>query len=595
MGIQGLLAALEQTLEPVHVKKYARCKVGVDMYAWLHRGAYMCSTELCLDLPAPQMIHYCMTKINMLLSHGVIPVCVFDGAALPGKLCTEERRAASRQKNMAEGVELLRKGQRGAAAKCFQKAVDITPYLASQLIECLRQQNVEFIVAPYEADAQLAFLSHQKYVACVISEDSDLIVFGCTNVLYKMDASGMGREFRTDCLKRCSELPLTEFDSTMFRLMCILSGCDYLPSIHGVGLKIAHGLVSNLKVADKILRRIRLEGKLRVPQTYDEQLKFAELTFLHQRVWDPTSKQLVHLTPLTDESVGKADFLGPFLELEVAQGIAEGLLHPTTQKPYEPLVPDPVLQDCRVAFLEGKRFRTPSRNVTPKPAPVLAGGNTLTKFFQPISTSKNVTASTREKLSRTSSFAAPQPVALADSVVWCSPYFSAAPATLPVVEPPLQPPKRARSDDDTKEICQSPKAARQDDDHLEQESDQVEFDYEEDFSGFESPVAEEPQLARMDTMRENSIESAWVESKSESSFSKDSSLGPSISRAPSLVRSELIHVKEGGTFKLEVFSAESFGNPTLQQHTNMDPPASISSRTELVTGSSGGYKLEIFS
>lgn len=46
----------------------------------------------------------------------------------------------------------------------------------------LKQDGVECIVAPYEADAQLAFLSQTGYVHAVISEDSDLLPFGCKRV-----------------------------------------------------------------------------------------------------------------------------------------------------------------------------------------------------------------------------------------------------------------------------------------------------------------------------------------------------------------------------------------------------------------------------
>lgn len=38
------------------------------------------------------------------------------------------------------------------------------------------------MVAPFEADAQLAFLSLEGFADVVISEDSDLLVFGCKQV-----------------------------------------------------------------------------------------------------------------------------------------------------------------------------------------------------------------------------------------------------------------------------------------------------------------------------------------------------------------------------------------------------------------------------
>ncbi len=42
--------------------------------------------------------------------------------------------------------------------------------------------NIQYIVAPYEADAQLAFLSRNQLCDAVITEDSDLIVFGTSTL-----------------------------------------------------------------------------------------------------------------------------------------------------------------------------------------------------------------------------------------------------------------------------------------------------------------------------------------------------------------------------------------------------------------------------
>lgn len=49
-------------------------------------------------------------------------------------------------------------------------------------LKVLKQQNVYYVVAPYEADAQMTFLAVSKQVDAVITEDSDLIAFGCPRV-----------------------------------------------------------------------------------------------------------------------------------------------------------------------------------------------------------------------------------------------------------------------------------------------------------------------------------------------------------------------------------------------------------------------------
>ena len=46
----------------------------------------------------------------------------------------------------------------------------------------LKQENVSYVVSPYEADAQMTFLAISKQVDAVITEDSDLIAFGCPRV-----------------------------------------------------------------------------------------------------------------------------------------------------------------------------------------------------------------------------------------------------------------------------------------------------------------------------------------------------------------------------------------------------------------------------
>lgn len=47
--------------------------------------------------------------------------------------------------------------------------------------------NVRYVVAPYEADAQLAYLYKKRIIDVVITEDSDLLVFGVKKAFFKMD------------------------------------------------------------------------------------------------------------------------------------------------------------------------------------------------------------------------------------------------------------------------------------------------------------------------------------------------------------------------------------------------------------------------
>ncbi|XP_007025234.2 PREDICTED: exonuclease 1 [Theobroma cacao] len=334
MGIQGLLPLLKSIMVPIHIKDLEGCSVAIDTYSWLHKGALSCSTELCKGLPTSRHIEYCMHRVNLLRHYGVKPVLVFDGGLLPMKIEQENKRARARKENLARAIEHESYGNSAAAYECYQKAVDISPSTAHELIVVLKQENVCFVVAPYEADAQMTFLAVSKQVDAVITEDSDLIPFGCPRVIFKMDKFGQGVEFKSSMLQQNKELSFAGFTKQMLLEMCILSGCDYLQSLSGMGLKRAHALMKKFKSYDKVIKHLRYSS-VSIPPLYEESFKKAIFTFQHQRVYDPIIEDVVHLSDISDNIGDDLDFLGPSIPQHIAQGIARGDLDPFTQMPFQ--------------------------------------------------------------------------------------------------------------------------------------------------------------------------------------------------------------------------------------------------------------------
>ncbi|KAF1313733.1 Exonuclease 1, partial [Globisporangium splendens] len=209
----------------------------------------------------------------------------------------------------------------------------------SYIRDRLKAQNVQYVVAPYEADAQLAFLTKNGLADGVITEDSDCLPFGCGTVLFKLDKDGVGigQEIKASNLKKNKGLLFHMFTHEMFLEMCIFSGCDYLPSLPGFGLKKAYTALKQHGTFTKIIRALRLEGKVRIPPTYEAEFEKALLTFRHQRVYDPKTRQIVLLTPIPDRGLAAdedaaMEFLGPMLQQDVAQAIAEGDMDPITME-----------------------------------------------------------------------------------------------------------------------------------------------------------------------------------------------------------------------------------------------------------------------
>ncbi|OAY25032.1 hypothetical protein MANES_17G062800v8 [Manihot esculenta] len=375
MGIQGLLPLLKSIMVPIHIKDLEGCSVAVDTYSWLHKGALSCSTQLCKGLPTSRHIDYCMHRVNLLRHYGVKPILVFDGGLLPMKIEQENKRARIRKENLSRAIEHESNGNSAAAYECYQKAVDISPSIAHELIQILKQENVCYVVAPYEADAQMTFLAVSKQVDAVITEDSDLIPFGCPRIIFKMDKYGQAVEFHYSRLKQNKELSFSGFTHEMLLQMCILSGCDYLQSLPGMGLKRAHALVNKFKSYDKVIKHLRY-STVSVPPLYEESFQKAIWTFQHQRVYDPITEDIVHLSDISDNLGDNLDFLGPLIPQHIARGIAKGDVDPFTQTPFkeENTSSGAVLNRTS----ESKNFRPESGK---KKVDLPVQKNLLTKYF----------------------------------------------------------------------------------------------------------------------------------------------------------------------------------------------------------------------
>lgn len=197
-------------------------------------------------------------------------------------------------------------------------------------------------MAPYEADAQLAHLFKSGHVDAVFTEDSDLLCFGVTRCFFKMDNLGNGQEVDLDDLKKVK--CFKRFNHDMFMTACILSGCDYLDSIKGIGFKKAVKLVDEAGTDNtfhEVMTSIRDEGKLHIPKKYEKKYRKAYLTFKFQRIFCPKTMKLSHVEDPVESPHGSElklqktlDFLGKDMEPEVAQKIAFGDIDPVSGEPF---------------------------------------------------------------------------------------------------------------------------------------------------------------------------------------------------------------------------------------------------------------------
>ena len=138
--------------------------------------------------------------------------------------------------------------------------------MLGELLGEFRKRGWPFIVAPYEADGQLAYLANSDAVDLVVTEDSDLIALGVPTLVYRLggwngsnaanrsgnvwgSSSSLGNDHLRGTLLRRTDLgsshgiDLTDFSDAMLACMFVAAGCDYCDSLKGIGVVTARNIV----------------------------------------------------------------------------------------------------------------------------------------------------------------------------------------------------------------------------------------------------------------------------------------------------------------------------------------------------------------
>lgn len=336
MGVSGLLPVLKSIQEPTTLERYRGKTLAIDTYAWLHKASFSCAEDLVLERPTKAYLNYFKKRIEMLKYFNITPYFVFDGDFLPRKGTTEKEREAKRDEFKKLANEAKSNNNPKLAFSYYQKACDISPEMAKSLINELKLKFIKYIVAPYEADSQMVMLEKLGLVDGIISEDSDLLIFGCKTLITKLDDKGQCIEIKRDHFKNVKGSYINIFTDDQLLLMAAISGCDYTKGIPGIGIQKAINLVKFYKTYDRVIMSIKVEGK-NIPSTFDDEYKRAKIAFRHQIVFNPIENLAQHLNPLTNEILDNytSEYIhsstGFILDQEIHRKIAVGDLDPFTK------------------------------------------------------------------------------------------------------------------------------------------------------------------------------------------------------------------------------------------------------------------------
>jgi exonuclease-1 len=311
MGISELLKILKPVIVEKHLSEFKNKTAAVDMMGWIYRGVYACAVDIARGIKSDLYLNFPLKMLALLKSFNITPIAVFDGNSLKAKESIDEIRKENKVKNLQLANSLLSEGKEEESRRIFRRALKITSKMINTCIEILKKLQVKVIIAPYEADAQIAFLCKNHIADFAITEDSDLIPFGVDQIAYKLNISGYFLYLDMQKLRNSSKAETT-FDKWCkiignmkhFNLVefCVMLGCDYLPSIRGFGFKTGINLFEKHKNIENVFKEIikipKFKKHITDPEAYINKARKIVALFFLQCVYDPIQNKLCTLFDL---------------------------------------------------------------------------------------------------------------------------------------------------------------------------------------------------------------------------------------------------------------------------------------------------------
>ena len=131
-----------------------------------------------------------------------------------------------------------------------RQADTVSPEMYEEVQQMLTMFGIPYIIAPAEAEAQCAWLDEAGLVDGVVTDDSDVFLFGARTVYrHIFDAKKFVEVYSAERMKQRLGL-----DRMRLALLALLLGSDYTPGVQGVGPVNATEIVSAFPTLEALCR-----------------------------------------------------------------------------------------------------------------------------------------------------------------------------------------------------------------------------------------------------------------------------------------------------------------------------------------------------
>jgi len=205
---------------------------------------------------------------RLIVDYEIKPIFVFDGLSHPLKKKEILKRRKLREKSFREWQEAL---QRGDFEKAFSKAVTalkLEDYMIDDTKRLLSYMGIPYVDAPYDAEAQAAYIVSRGDAWSVGTMDYDTLLYGAPRMTRYitltgfewLPSKGIARRLIPELILLDETLNFLKINRKQLIDIAILIGTDYNEGIKGIGPK-------------KALKLIKIYGSLeRLPKDIYEKL-----------------------------------------------------------------------------------------------------------------------------------------------------------------------------------------------------------------------------------------------------------------------------------------------------------------------------------
>jgi len=256
MGIKNLKKIIDkyapESIQYKSISDYQNKIIGIDFSLMLYKMVYAIrynGYDIKNNNKIVTHIHALLLKIKGFIKYNIIPVFVFDGT--PPKIKENTLNQRDQFRNFMRQKYYKAVTQDEKKKYYFMKA-DITYEEINDCIKLIKIFGYTVIESLEEADSQLADLIIKNKVDYIATDDMDILIFGGNKILKNFTVSNKKKiqEINLDILKKKTELSQLELID-----LGILLGCDYCPTVKGIGPIGAYNLIKKYSTLDKIFEK----------------------------------------------------------------------------------------------------------------------------------------------------------------------------------------------------------------------------------------------------------------------------------------------------------------------------------------------------